>query len=63
MKSDLYKIKVFHQESMTSSDKEVHGKVEERGNLIIHEAHSGKEGTWTIAHKHTGAAIASPFLS
>tara|TARA_R100000808_G_scaffold24954_1_gene59864 strand:- start:4378 stop:4704 length:327 start_codon:yes stop_codon:yes gene_type:complete len=63
MKSDLYKIKVFNRETQTSSDEEHHGQVEDRGNLIIHESHSGKEGTWTIAHKHTGAAIAPSFLS
>ena len=62
MKSDLYKIKVFHQETMTSSVEEVYGKVEDRGNLIIHEAHNKKQG-WTIAHKHTGASIADPFTS
>ena len=63
MKSDLYKIKVFNKETHTASDEERTGKVEERGNLIIHESRNGKEGTWTIAHKHTGAAIADPFLS
>ena len=63
MKSDLYKIKVFNKETHTASDEERTGKVEERGNLMIHESRNGKEGSWTIAHKHTGAAIADPFLS
>ncbi len=63
MKSDLYKIKVFNRETQTASDEEVHGKVEDRGNLIIHESRNGKEGSWTIAHKHTGASIADPFTS
>ena len=63
MKSDLYKIKVFNRETHTASDEEVNGKVEERGNLIIHQSYKGEEGQWTIAHKHTGAAIADPFLS